>query len=91
MSGGWQDLVALALVAAAAAYLAVKLLRRPAPSQKPAGGCASGACGTCPLTPGAAPGARCDDPAPASVRPGRGQEGISWRTRDRSKDGSAHG
>jgi FeoB-associated Cys-rich membrane protein len=47
MGVNWQDLVALVIVFAAAAYLTRGLWRPRAKATS--GGCASGGCGSCPL------------------------------------------
>lgn len=59
MTWGWQDVVALSLVLAAAASLARKVVHRA--SRKSTGGCVTGGCGCCPLRPAVGPGARCDE------------------------------
>jgi hypothetical protein len=49
MTWGWQDVVALTLVAVALAYLARRAWRTLA--RRPSGGCATG-CGACPVGQG---------------------------------------
>jgi hypothetical protein len=47
MTGDWQDLVALALVGAALAYLVRLVVRQTL--RRSGGGCATGGCGSCPV------------------------------------------
>ena len=59
MTWGWQDVVALALVLAAAASLVRMVVHRA--SRKSTGGRVTGGCGSCPLRPAARLAARCDE------------------------------
>jgi hypothetical protein len=59
MSLGWQDVVALLAVLAAAGYVVARFA--PRRSKSSAGGCASGGCGGCPMGEGNGGPARCPD------------------------------